>query len=144
MSAQVIGVASDHTFRLSSARCQALLATRSVGRVTWRSWNGLQSHPMTYRWGEHSALLRSTPYGPLGGLGDETMVSLEISGIDLTGALGWSVLVRGSARVVAATDRLVTRLSPDRSTRGGSGSRDLFVQLVPHRISGHSFDASPG
>jgi hypothetical protein len=85
-------------------------------------------------------VFRTAEHGPLdedlrtGIEGAEYRVAFEIDDLDLAKQLGWSVLIQGPAHHVTAAER-------DAALKAGveawaPGDRQLFVRIVPSRITG--------
>jgi Pyridoxamine 5'-phosphate oxidase len=70
----------------------------------------------------------------LGGIGRECKVAFEIDEIDTAGRGGWSVLIQGPAHHVSDAERAAAIQAGVESWAGGE--RELFVRIVPSRITG--------
>jgi nitroimidazol reductase NimA-like FMN-containing flavoprotein (pyridoxamine 5'-phosphate oxidase superfamily) len=126
---------------LDEAECLKLISPGGVGRIAYRSRFGLAVLPVNYQWHDGAVLFRTTRHGPLdedlqtGIKGGDYTVAFEIDDIDAGERQGWSVLIQGPAHHVeseaerAAAKRAGVEPWP-------AGERDLFVRIVPSRITG--------
>ncbi len=127
---------------LSTTQCQQLLATQSVGRVAWQAADGPQVLPVTYVWHEGRVVFRTSPYGVLSELVRPTEVALEIDELDVVRHEGWSVVVQGRAEGVAEPEALSAMWAIDGVVPWAAGSRNLFIQVTPRKVSGRSLTRS--
>jgi uncharacterized protein len=123
---------------LSPTRCQELLESQSIGRVAWQAADGPQILPVTYACHDGTVIFRTSPYGVLSELVRPTDVALEIDELDPEGRQGWSVVVQGRARGVAEPDQLVRMWTVSGVVPWASGIRNVFIQIIPHRITGRA------
>ena len=126
---------------LDEDECLRLISPGGIGRIAYSSRFGPAVLPVNYKLHEGAILFRTTQHGPLDedlqtGIGDaEYVVAFEIDNLDISERTGWSVLIQGPAhRVKSEADRKSAELAgvvpwPD-------GDRELFVQIVPSRITG--------
>ena len=132
---------ADRVFKeLGEEECLALIAPDGIGRIAYTSRFGLAVLPVNYALHNGAIYFRTTENGPLDedlrtGIADaDYKVAFEIDEIDLAAGRGWSVLVQGPAHHVqgagldAARGAGVEPWAP--------GDRELFVQIVPSRITG--------
>jgi uncharacterized protein len=130
---------STEAFRpISPTRCQELLKSQSIGRVAWQAADGLQILPVTYACHDGTIIFRTSPYGVLSELIRPTDVALEIDELDRR---GWSVVVQGRAQGVAEPAQLVRMWTVGGVVPWASGVRNLFIQIVPHQITGREVAA---
>jgi nitroimidazol reductase NimA-like FMN-containing flavoprotein (pyridoxamine 5'-phosphate oxidase superfamily) len=123
---------------LSPTRCQELLESQSIGRVAWQAADGPQILPVTYACHNGTIIFRTSPYGVLSELVRPTVVALEIDELDPEGRRGWSVVVQGRAQGVAEPDQLVRMWTVSGVVPWASGIRNVFIQIIPHRITGRA------
>lgn len=126
---------------LSPTRCRELLESQSIGRVAWQAADGPQILPVTYVCHDGTIIFRTSPYGVLSELVRPTDVALEIDELDPEGPRGWSVVVQGRAQGVAEPDQLVRMWTVSGVVPWASGIRNVFIQIIPHRISGRAVAA---
>ena len=125
---------------LDEDTCLQLISGGGIGRIAYASRFGLVVLPVNYALRDGAVVFRTTEHGPLdedlrtGIEGAEYKVAFEIDDIDLAKRQGWSVLIQGPAHHVAGAER-------DAAVQAGvqalaPGERELFVRIVPSRITG--------
>jgi nitroimidazol reductase NimA-like FMN-containing flavoprotein (pyridoxamine 5'-phosphate oxidase superfamily) len=125
---------------LDADTCLQLIARGGIGRIAYAGRFGLVVLPVNYALHDGAVVFRTAEHGPLdedlrtGIEGAEYRVAFEIDDIDLARRQGWSVLIQGPAHHVAAAGR-------DAAVQAGvqalaPGERELFVRIVPSRITG--------
>jgi len=121
--------------RLSLAKCCRLLAPGGLGRIAFTTASGVMVLPVNYLLVAGTIVLRTGSGSLIAAHGDGS-VSFETDHLDETLLFGWSVLVRGQAHRVLQPGEL-------RHLREGcdlrpwpAGEHDLFVRIVPTRITG--------
>ena len=129
---------------ISPDRCRELLESQSIGRVAWQAADGPQILPVTYAWYEGTIIFRTSPYSVLSELVRPTEVALEIDDLDQKSHRGWSVVVQGRAQGVAEPDRLVRMWTVGGVVPWAPGVRNVFIQIVPHRVTGRVVAARSG
>jgi len=97
--------------------------------------------PVTYGMYNGDIVFRTSPYGALSALADRTNVAFEIDEVDQDAGTGWSVLVRGWARAVVGSYDLVTLWQMDGVVPWATGTRNLFISITPHAITGRAVKA---
>ena len=127
---------TDEFKPMSPSRCQELLESQSIGRIAWQAADGPQILPVTYAYHEGTIIFRTSPYGVLSELVRPTDVAMEIDELDQQNRQGWSVVVQGRAQGVAEPDQLVRMWTVGGVVPWASGVRNVFIQIVPHRITG--------
>src|SRR5579875_3583726 len=109
---------------LDEAESLRLISPGGIGRIAYAGRFGLAVLPVNYKWHDGAIVFRTA----------EHSVAFEIDDIDLAGRRGWSVLIQGPAHHVTEAERAsaiqagVEPLAP--------GKRELFVRIVPSRITG--------
>jgi len=125
---------------LSEAQCLQLIAPGGVGRIAYESRFGPAVLPVNYRLDGGAVLFRTAEHGPLdedlrtGIAGGAYKVAFEIDDIDTAARRGWSVLIQGPAKHLTETERDAAGAA-DLQT-WAPGARELFVKIVPTRITG--------
>jgi nitroimidazol reductase NimA-like FMN-containing flavoprotein (pyridoxamine 5'-phosphate oxidase superfamily) len=124
---------------LDEDTCLQLISRGGIGRIAYNSRSGPAVLPVNYALHDGAVVFRTAEHSPLdedlrtGIAGAEYKVAFEIDDIDLVKQLGWSVLIQGPAHHVTAAER-------DAALKGveawAPGERELFVRIVPSRITG--------
>ncbi|WP_052460059.1 pyridoxamine 5'-phosphate oxidase family protein [Tessaracoccus massiliensis] len=82
---------------LDAGECWALLGETEVGRIAWQGGDGIVVVPVNYRVIDRSIVFHTADGSGLSKLADGRQVSFQADEIDRESAIGWSVLVRGTA-----------------------------------------------
>jgi nitroimidazol reductase NimA-like FMN-containing flavoprotein (pyridoxamine 5'-phosphate oxidase superfamily) len=125
---------------LDEDTCLQLISRGGVGRIGYTGRFGIVMLPVNYALHAGAVVFRTAEHGPLdedlrtGIDGAEYKVAFEIDDIDLAKQQGWSVLIQGPAHHVTEAER-------DAAVQAGvlalaPGERELFVRIVPSRITG--------
>ena len=128
---------------LSEAECKELLAQHTAGRVGFMAPDGPQILPVTYQYRNGSLVFRTSPVGVLSGLVRRTSVAFEIDGIDEHNKSGWSVLVLGFAEAMAHNYLLASAWETG-PVPWADGTRNLFIEIKPRKMSGRVVGARSG
>jgi hypothetical protein len=115
--------------------CLSLLEPGGVGRVGFTSAEGVVILPVNFAMAGKVIVFRTAPDTLLAAHG-AAPVSFEADRIDEARREGWSVLVMGHAHMVTSEHEVqrlehATRLEP-----WADGARDVYVRIMPSRISG--------
>lgn len=119
---------------LLSDECWTLLGTCSVGRLAWSNPNGPTVLPVNFTVADERIVFRTSPYSAAARECDDLPVAFEADEVDPFTRSGWSVLVRGTARLVY-DESLVPPDSTDLDV-WAEGSRALHVVIEPREITG--------
>jgi nitroimidazol reductase NimA-like FMN-containing flavoprotein (pyridoxamine 5'-phosphate oxidase superfamily) len=125
---------------LSEDQCLNLISGGGIGRIAYTSRFGPAVLPVNYALQDGAVVFRTAAHGPLdedlqtGITGADYKVAFEIDSIDLGSQRGWSVLIQGPAHHVAGTEEEGVRRAGVESW--APGDRELFVRIVPSRITG--------
>jgi len=132
---------SDRTITaLDEAECLRLIAPGGIGRIAYQSRFGPAVLPVNYKLYDGAVVFRTVRHSALdedlqtGIANAEYLVAFEIDELDMIGRQGWSVLIQGSAHHVSEAERASAVEAGVESWAGGE--RDLFVRIVPSRITG--------
>jgi uncharacterized protein len=128
---------------LSEAECKELLGQHTAGRVGFMAPDGPQILPVTYQYRNGSLVFRTSPVGVLSGLVRRTSVAFEIDGIDEHNKSGWSVLVLGFAEAMAHNYLLASAWETG-PVPWADGTRNLFIEIKPRKMSGRVVRARSG
>jgi Pyridoxamine 5'-phosphate oxidase len=97
----------------------------------------LQDGAIVFRTAEHSPLDEDLRTGIRGA---DYKVAFEIDEIDLARQTGWSVLIQGPAHHVTTAEEDAVRQTGIQAW--APGDRELFVRIVPSRITGRRISAA--
>ena len=118
-----------------------LISTGGVGRIAYQSRFGPAVLPVNYTWHNGAVVFRTARHSALdedlqtGISGGDYLVAFEIDEFDVPGRQGWSVLIQGPAHHIegeaerAAASEAGVEPWP-------AGDRELFLRIVPHRVTG--------
>ena len=126
---------------LDEAESLRLIAPGGIGRIAYNSRFGPAVLPVNYKWHDGAIVFRTTRHSALdedlqtGIAGGEYMVAFEIDDLDFPGRQGWSVLIQGPAHHVESGAERTAAMAAGVEPWAG-GERELFLRIVPHRITG--------
>ena len=128
--------------RMSDEDCVELLSeTTTVGRVAFQSSTGVQLLPVNFVFRQGRVYFTTSLDSTLAELAaGRDDVAFEIDYPDRMTQHGWSVLVKGTTREVAAAD---VDLSPRGPRSWAPGARELLVELTPDQITGRRIRHEP-
>jgi nitroimidazol reductase NimA-like FMN-containing flavoprotein (pyridoxamine 5'-phosphate oxidase superfamily) len=125
---------------LEEDECLSLISGGGIGRIAYASRFGPAVLPVNYALRDGAVVFRTAANGPLdedlrtGITGADYKVAFEIDSIDMVTRGGWSVLIQGPAhRVTGAGEAAVREAGVE---PWAPGPRELFVRIVPSRITG--------
>jgi nitroimidazol reductase NimA-like FMN-containing flavoprotein (pyridoxamine 5'-phosphate oxidase superfamily) len=121
---------------LSWSECEALLRAGVAGRVAFSTANGPHVVPVNYSVVDSAVIISTSPYSMLGTYGREAMLAFEVDQLDYEYRRGWSVVARGRGEVVSDPDDLRHIRSVWQPTPWASGTRNLFLRIPWHELSG--------
>ncbi len=134
---------------LDEAECLRLIAPGGIGRIAFSGRYGLTVLPVNYRLFNGTIVFRTAQDSATdedlrtGIAAAEYLVAFEIDQFDTAAREGWSVLIQGSAHhVESAAERASVEaagVSP-----WADGGRELFLRVVPNRITGRRVRAAHG
>jgi nitroimidazol reductase NimA-like FMN-containing flavoprotein (pyridoxamine 5'-phosphate oxidase superfamily) len=126
---------------LDEAECRQLISAGGVGRIGYSGRYGPTVLPVNFVLSEQAVVFRTGQDSPLGedlrtGIADaDYVVAFEVDEISPATREGWSILIQGSAHHVDSEHER------ERVMRSGleawpGGEKDLFIRIVPTRITG--------
>ena len=131
---------------LDAAECLRLIGPGGIGRIAYSGRYGPTVLPVNYRFFEGTIVFRTARSSPTDedlrtGIADaEYKVAFEIDDFDPVARDGWSVLIQGDAHHVDS--------DAEREAVAGAGvdpwpggDRDLFLRIVPSRVTGRRIRA---
>jgi len=121
---------------LSAIGCDRHLRTESIGRVAVMVDGHPEIFPVNYAVDERGDIFfRSDPGSKLSAVATAPTIAFEIDGIDEERELGWSVLVVGPARWLAAPEQIAkVRVLPLKPW--AAGEKANVVRITPTKITG--------
>jgi nitroimidazol reductase NimA-like FMN-containing flavoprotein (pyridoxamine 5'-phosphate oxidase superfamily) len=120
---------------LGPDECLSLLEPGGIGRVGFAAADGVMMLPVNFGVSRKTVVFRTAPDSLLAVYAN-AQVSFEADHIDEALRTGWSVLVHGHAHIVT-DERDVRRLEEQtRIEPWADGARDVYVRVVPNRITG--------
>jgi nitroimidazol reductase NimA-like FMN-containing flavoprotein (pyridoxamine 5'-phosphate oxidase superfamily) len=134
---------------VDEAECLRLIAAGGVGRIGYTGRFGPTILPVNFVLYEQTIVFRTGLHSPMGedlrtGIADaEYKVAFEVDEITPATREGWSVLVQGSAHHVDSESELATVRQTGVQTWPG-GEKDLFIRVVPDRITGRRIRRAAG
>lgn len=135
------GPAAAVTQFLEEAECLQLIAAGGVGRIAYTGRFGPTILPVNFALHERTIVFRTGEHSPMGedlrtGIADaEYKVAFEVDEISPATKEGWSILIQGAAHHVDSASELAeVRRSGVQAWPGGE--KDLFIRIVPDRITG--------
>lgn len=126
---------------LDEAECLRLIAPGGIGRIAYSGRFGQAILPVNYKLHDGAIVFRTALRGALDedlqtGIGAaEYRVAFEIDELDLPARQGWSVLIQGPAHRVESESERAFALEAC-VENWAPGDRELFVRIVPSRITG--------
>ena len=133
---------------LDEAECLRLISAGGVGRIGYTGRFGPTVVPVNYALHEGTIVFRTGQHGPLGedlrtGIEHaESKVAFEIDETSAATREGWSVLVQGSAHLVDSEAERVSIVQSGVEPWAG-GEKELFVRVIPTRITGRRIRGAP-
>lgn len=120
---------------LTRTECGDLLATHGVGRLAVPTAQAPVIVPVNYSVVDGTIVFR-TARGAAPSLAVGCPVAFEVDRIDDTFSEGWSVLVRGHARMVTDLGEAHRLAGRAHSTPWAGGRRDVWVRIHPYAVTG--------
>jgi hypothetical protein len=134
---------------LDEGECLRLIAAGGVGRIAYSGRYGLTVLPVNYQLFEGTIVFRTaqdsaTDEDLRTGIAQaEYLVAFEVDQFDTAAREGWSVLIQGPAHHVVSEAELASVGAAGVSPWPG-GNRELFLRVVPNRITGRRVHAANG
>jgi len=134
---------------LDEAECLRLITPGGIGRIAYSGRYGPTVFPVNYRLHAGTIVFRTAQDSPTDedlrtGIADaEYKVAFEIDEIDLDAREGWSVLIQGPVHHVESESERAEVLQAGVET-WPRGDRELFLRIVPSRITGRRIRRAAG
>jgi len=125
---------------LDENECLRLIGQGGIGRIAYVGRFGPAVLPVNYKLLGGAIVFRTAEHGPLdddlrtGIANADYKVAFEIDSIDAAARHGWSVLIQGPAHHVTGAEEDTARATGVEPW--APGDRELFVRIVPSRITG--------
>jgi len=126
---------------LDEAESLRLISAGGIGRIAYQSRFGPAVLPVNYKWYDGAIVFRTARHSALdedlqtGISGGDYLVAFEIDDYDVPGRQGWSVLIQGPAHhVESETERTAAKEAGVEPW--APGNRELFLRIVPQRVTG--------
>jgi nitroimidazol reductase NimA-like FMN-containing flavoprotein (pyridoxamine 5'-phosphate oxidase superfamily) len=120
---------------LSPDECLGLLEPGGVGRIGFTSSGWMVILPVNFAFAGKTIIFRTAPDTLLAAYGNGP-VSFETDRLDDVRHEGWSVLVQGHAHTVTSEHEIQHLEQAAYLEPWAAGARDVYVRIVPARISG--------
>jgi nitroimidazol reductase NimA-like FMN-containing flavoprotein (pyridoxamine 5'-phosphate oxidase superfamily) len=134
---------------LDETECLRLITPGGIGRIAYTGRYGPTVFPVNYRLHAGTIVFRTAQDSPTdedlrtGIAHAEYKVAFEIDEIDLAAREGWSVLVQGPLHHVESDSERAEVLQAGVET-WPRGDRELFLRIVPSRITGRRIRRAAG
>ena len=125
---------------LDENECLYLISPSGVGKIAYTGRFGPVVLPVNYIMQDRAVVFRTAENSPLdedlrtGIRNADYKVAFEIDDIDMTERRGWSVLIQGPAHHLTGDEEAAVRETGIETW--APGDRELFVRIVPSRITG--------
>jgi len=135
------GMADRVIEELDEAESLGLISAGGIGRIAYLSRFGPAVLPVNYKWYDGAVVFRTARHSALdedlqtGIAGGDYLVAFEIDSIDEPGRQGWSVLIQGPAHHIESEEARA-RAKEAGVEPWAPGDRELFLRIVPHRVTG--------
>lgn len=124
-----------HELRYSE--CEALLRAGVAGRVAFVADDGRPVIvPVNYAIVADSIVIRTSPYGLLGTHGRNTAMAFEVDQFDYANHRGWSVLARGTSKVLKHEADIEEVRRVWEPQPWASGTRTMWLRLHWDELTG--------
>ena len=125
---------------LDENECLYLISPGGVGKIAYTGRFGPVVLPVNYTMQDGAVVFRTAENSPLdedlrtGIRNADYKVAFEIDDIEMTERRGWSVLIQGPAHHLTGDEEAAVRETGIETW--APGDRELFVRIVPSRITG--------
>ncbi|MET0526006.1 MAG: pyridoxamine 5'-phosphate oxidase family protein [Nocardioides sp.] len=117
---------------LPEQECWELIASRPVGRVAFDDGAGPTVLPVNHAVVAQAVRFRTAPHSALAAHLDGQRVAFEVDDVDEFHQSGWSVLVRGRARLLDRADSQ----DQEEPAPWPAGQRPLLVEIETFSVTG--------
>jgi nitroimidazol reductase NimA-like FMN-containing flavoprotein (pyridoxamine 5'-phosphate oxidase superfamily) len=116
--------------------CWTLAAAQPVGRLAWTGPHGPTVIPVNFALTGTEVLVRTTAYSEVARECDDSPVAFEVDDVHASTRSGWSVLMRGRARLEAGPP------SADGPDVWAPGPRSLQLRIEVTEVTGRRITSS--
>ena len=120
---------------LSRAECLRLLATASIGRISYSRQALPAVEPVNFRLQDGAIVIRTDAGGKLMAATRRAVVAFQADDLDQVLRSGWSVTVVGTCEEVTDAGD-IARLEMLGLESWAPGTRDHFIRIVPGIVTG--------
>ena len=128
---------------LSRAECLRLLATVTIGRISYTRQALPAVEPVNFALDDGTIVIRTDAGGKFAAAAHRAVVAFQADHLDLVRRSGWSVTVVGRCEEVTGAGD-VARLDELRLETWAPGARNHFLRIVPAIVTGRKLRGSPG
>jgi len=128
---------------LSRAECLRLLATVTIGRISYTRQALPAVEPVNFALDDGTIVVRTDAGAKLAAAADRTVVAFQADHLDLVLRSGWSVTVVGRCEEVAGAGD-VARLDGLGLESWAPGAKNHFLRIVPAIVTGRKLRGSLG
>ena len=131
---------------LDEAECWELISAGGIGRIGYSGRYGPMIQPVNYKVLDKAMVFRTAEHSSMGedlrtGIAHaEYKVAFEIDKYDMDAQRGWSVLIQGDAHYVDSEAERASAIQTGVEA-WVAGERNLFLRIVPTRITGRRVGA---
>lgn len=111
-----------------------LVATQPICRIAWATGAGPSVIPVNHVVYDGALWIRTSAYSSLVAEVDDAKVAILVDDVDHDTRLGWSVQLRGTARIHFHVEEVPEQVRE--LTTWASGAKPLWVELRPESVIG--------
>ena len=130
-----LGASQRRLDTLNEDECRSYLEQATIGRVGASLRGSVEVLPVVYTLHDGKIAFRAVSRTRLRAIVREPVVTFEVDSADPVTKTGWSVVVRGAARLVSQPDEL-ERLASAGLDPWVDGEDDLWLVIEPWKITG--------
>jgi uncharacterized protein len=127
---------------LSTHDCWKYLRSASVGRIAVTTGGEPEIFPVNYVPDNGTVVFRTGQGTKLDAVLGGSVVALEADGLNNYGTIAWSVVIKGTAKVVDTAEDFQEATDAGLSP-WEAGSKDHLVRVTPTELSGRRFVINP-
>ncbi|MGE3619901.1 MAG: pyridoxamine 5'-phosphate oxidase family protein [Acidimicrobiia bacterium] len=120
---------------LSTDECWQLVESSTIGRVAVLVDSAPEIYPVNYAAVDGGVVIRTDPGTKLRGLDRSPSVCFEVDGVDAQQRLGWSVMIKGRARVLTDPAELAAAEALDLEP-WALGDKLVWIEIEATQVTG--------